>query len=75
MQEVPDIRAFVPVPGDPLEVEVDGRPEHIGYPRTIILLGSKKPLGILDQNQCTERRAVYRLGADALRYWDEVKFE
>jgi hypothetical protein len=45
-----DIRALVPVLGDPLEVEVDGRPEDIGDPGAIMLLRLKKPLSILDQD-------------------------
>jgi hypothetical protein len=38
VQGMPDIRAFVPVLGNPLEVEVDGRPEDIGDPRAVMLL-------------------------------------
>lgn len=47
---------------DPLEVEVDGRPKVVGDPRPVLLLRSKKPLGILDQDQCAERGAIYRPG-------------
>jgi hypothetical protein len=36
--------------GDPLEVEVDDRPKDIGDPRAIMLLRSKEPLSILDQD-------------------------
>jgi len=37
-EDMQDIRAFVPVLGDPLEVEVDGRPEVISDPGAIMLL-------------------------------------
>jgi hypothetical protein len=46
-RNAPDVRALIPIPRDPLEVEVDGRPENVGDPCTVILLWSKKPIGIL----------------------------
>lgn len=61
LRTVPDVRAFIPVQRDPLEVEVDGRPENVGDPRAILLLRLEEPLGILDQDQCTERGAIYRV--------------
>lgn len=38
LQAVPNLRAFIPVLRNPLEVEVDGRPEDLGDPRAIVLL-------------------------------------
>jgi hypothetical protein len=43
---------------DPLKVEVNGRPEDVSDPRAVLLFRSKKPLGIFDQDKCTERRAI-----------------
>jgi hypothetical protein len=37
MQGMLDIRAFVPLLGNPLEVKVNGRPEDIGDPRAVML--------------------------------------
>ena len=50
LQTVPNIRAFVPVLTNPLEVEVDGRPEDVGDPCTIVLLRLKEPLGIFEHD-------------------------
>lgn len=50
LQSVPDIRAFVPVLTNPLEVEVDRRPEDVGDPCTVVLLRLKKPLGIFEHD-------------------------
>jgi hypothetical protein len=58
LKRVPDIRAFVPVLTNPLEVEVDGRPEDVGDPGTIVLLRLKEPLGIFEHDQRTEWGAV-----------------
>jgi hypothetical protein len=48
---------------NPLEVEVDGRPEDVGDPRAVILLRLEKPLGIFYQHQCAERGAIYHVCA------------
>jgi hypothetical protein len=50
LQRVPDIRAFVPVLTNPLEVEIDGRPEDVGDPCTVVLLRLKEPLGIFEHD-------------------------
>ena len=59
LQTVPDIRACVPVLTDPLEVEVDGRPEDVGNPCSIVLLRLKEPLSIFEKDYRTERGAVW----------------
>jgi hypothetical protein len=48
LQTVPDIRACIPALTDPLEVEVDGRPEDVGDPCPIVLFRLKEPLGIFE---------------------------
>jgi len=58
MQTVPDIRACIPALANPLEVDVDGRPEDVGDPCTIVLLRLKEPLGIFEQDYRTERGSV-----------------
>ena len=56
---VPDIRAFVPVRRDPLEIEIDRRPEDVGDPGAIILPRSKEPLGIFEHYYCAKGGPVY----------------
>jgi hypothetical protein len=36
-----------------LEVEVDGRPEDVGDPRTVVLLRLEEPLGIFEEDYRT----------------------
>jgi len=67
LQAVPNLRAFIPVLRNPLEVEVDGRPEDVGDPRAIVLLRLQKPLGIFYQNQCAKRGAIYHVCASSFR--------
>jgi len=61
LQTIPDIRAFVPVLTNPLEVEVDGRPEDVGDPCAVVLLWLKEPLSIFEKDYRTERGAVCHL--------------
>ena len=51
-------RAFVPVRGDPLEVEVDHGPEDVSDPRAIVLFRLEQPFGVFDEVGGTERRAI-----------------
>ena len=52
------LRALIPVHGDPLEVEVDGRPEVVSYPSAIVLFRFYEPFSILDIDDCTKCRPI-----------------
>jgi len=54
-----NLRALIPVQRHPLEVEIYGRPEHIGHPSAVFLFRFKQPFRILDQDHRTERGPIY----------------
>jgi hypothetical protein len=43
-----NLRAFIPVQGDPMEVEVDCRPKDVRDPSAVVLLGFEEPISVLD---------------------------
>ena len=44
---------------DPLEVEVDGRPQEVNHPSTIVLFRFDEPLSILDIDDCTKSCPIF----------------
>ena len=42
------LRALIPVRRDPLQVEVDCRPEDIGDPSAVVLFRFEEPISVLD---------------------------
>ena len=52
------LRALIPVYSDPLEVEVNGRPEVVGHPGAVVLFGLDEPLSILDHHDGSKGRSI-----------------
>ena len=61
-KELKSLRALVPVQGDPLKIEVDFRPEYVGDPCPVVLLGFDEPFGVFDQDISAERRPIFQPG-------------
>lgn len=53
------LRAQVPVRGDPLKVKVQFRPQNVGNPSAVVLLGSGQPFGVFDQDRGAEGRSIF----------------
>ena len=51
-----NLRALIPVQRDPLEVEIYGKPEHIGHTSAVLLFRFKEPFSILDHCRTAARK-------------------
>ena len=60
--KIVDVRALIPMHRDPLEVEVDGRPQDVCHPSTIVLFRFAEPFSILYKDSSASWRPVCMVG-------------
>jgi hypothetical protein len=50
---------------DPLKVEVEIRPQNVGDPRSVLLLGLDQPFRVFEQDISAERRSIFQRGGSS----------